>query len=124
MRTRPWGFSLIELLVVLAAMAVLLGVAAPRYMAHLQRAEELALRHNLRAVREAIEQFSADRGRGPSGLEELVVARYLREPPEDPITRRRDSWRLVMAPAPETGLADVRSGAEGRASDGSRYADW
>jgi len=78
-------------------------------------------------MRDAIDQFAADKGRYPETLEELTEARYLRELPEDPITRRRDSW-LALGPREasqiEGRLADVRSGAAGRARDGRLYADW
>jgi type II secretory pathway pseudopilin PulG len=92
-----------------------------------ERARENTLRSSLRTLREAIDQFAADRGRYPASLADLVAARYLRELPEDPLTGRRDSW-VVLAPPPDdstTGaMADVRSGAAGRARDGRLYADW
>lgn len=121
------GFTLIELLVVLAIVALLASIAAPRYLASLENARETSLRTSLAALRDAIDQYTADRGRPPDRLEELVRQRYLRELPEDPFTGRRDSW-IAIAPAPDalhtSGLADVRSGAAGRARDGSLYADW
>lgn len=119
------GFTIIELLVVLAALALLLSIAAPRYMAQLDRARETTLRHNLKALREGLEQFAADRGQRPASLQELVSARYLREVPMDPMTERRDTWVLLQAgPGQPGGIADVHSGAPGRATDGSPYAAW
>jgi general secretion pathway protein G len=124
------GFTVIELLVVLAAVAVLLMISTPRYIAHLDHARETALRHNLKNMREAIDQFQADKGRTPAGLLELVQARYLRDMPEDPITQRRDTW-VWQVGAPEgfnanapLGAVSVRSGAPGLARDGSAYASW
>lgn len=117
------GFTLIELLVVLAIVALLASLAAPRYLRSLEVAEERALRTSLRTLRDAIDQFAADRGRPPASLAELVGERYLREIPEDPLTRRRDSW-VELQPADGGGLADVRSGAAGRDRDGGLYADW
>ena len=123
MRNR--GFTVIELLVVLAAIGLLLGVAAPRYVAHLDHARETVLRQDLRQLRDAIDKFYGDQGRYPANLEELVKQRYLRALPEDPITQRVDSWRVV---APTNGAAgavfDVHSGAPGNARDGSAYAGW
>lgn len=128
---RGQGFTVIELLVVLTALAVLLSIAAPRYVAHVDRAKEQALRHNLLALRGAIEQYRADRGATPPNLEALVQGRYLREVPVDPVTERRDTWVLLQATAgtPQAvnavgGVVDVRSGASGNARDGSAYASW
>ncbi len=121
------GFTLVELLVVLAALGLLLSLAAPRYFAHVDRGREVVLRHNLMAIRDAIDKFHADRARYPLGLKELVAERYLREMPLDPITDRDDTWQL-LAPGGqviETGAtADVRSGAAGNARDGTPYARW
>ena len=84
-------------------------------------------RSSLGVMRDAIDQYAADKGRYPVSLSELAQARYLRELPEDPITKRRDTW-LALAPPEaaqaEGGVADVRSGAAGRARDGRLYADW
>lgn len=121
------GFTVIELLVVLAAIGLLLSVAAPRYVQHLDHAKEVALRHDLRAMRAAIDQFRADLGRYPAGLDELVARRYLRAVPIDPITMRSDSWLTVppaVATGEQAGVADVRSGAAGQAREGGAYASW
>lgn len=127
------GFTIIELLVVLTVMAILLGIATPRYVAHVERARETALRHNLKAMREAIDQFHADRGTAPQSLAELVKARYLREVPEDPTTDRRDEWVFspgqpgepLMAGQPAVvSRSMVHSGSSGTAKDGTPYATW
>lgn len=119
------GFSLIELMVVLAALGLLLAIAAPRYTEHVDRAREAVLRQNLSAIRESIDRFHADRGRYPVDLDELVRERYLRRRPLDPITDRDDTWVFVPVPGQSaTALYDVRSGAQGASRDGSRYAQW
>jgi len=119
------GFTVIELLVVLAALALLLSIAAPRYIDHLDHARTTALKQNLFQMRDALDKFHADQGRYPKALDELVQQRYLRAVPLDPLTQRVDSWVLV---APKDGdasvITDVRSGAVGRARDGSTYASW
>lgn len=124
---RPRGFTLIELIVVMAIVALLVSIAAPRYFGSLDRARENTLRTSLNVMRDAIDQYTGDQGRYPDSLEQLVKARYLRELPEDPLTSRSDTW-MALAPAPDAALegqlADVRSGAAGRASDGRLYADW
>ena len=122
------GFTLIELLVVLAIIALLVTIATPRVVDHLERAREATLRASLKELRAALDRFEADTGRPPRSLEDLVERRYLRAIPPDPITERAD-WILVsggsaLAQDGETGIVDVRSGAEGSARDGSRYGDW
>ena len=124
---RHHGFTLIELIVVMAIVALLVSIAAPRYLLSLERAREASLRSSLQTLRAAIDQYTADRGHYPDTLDALVAGRYLRDAPEDPLTGRRDSW-VLLAPAPDSLLAgnvwDVRSGAAGRSRDGGLYADW
>jgi type II secretion system protein G len=121
------GFTLIELIVVMAIVALLVSIAAPRYVASVERARETSLLASLSTMRQAIDQYAADRGHYPRSLDDLVQSRYLRFVPEDPLTGRRDSW-IALGPAPDAvlagELADVRSGAAGHARDGRLYADW
>lgn len=121
-RTRPGGFTLVELLVVMAIVALLLSLAVPRYFAHLDAAAETVTRQNLITLRTAIDQFHGDRGHYPASLDALVAARYLRAVPVDPLTENAD-WILVPAPDGE-GIMDVKTAARGRAQDGTDYADW
>ena len=121
------GFTLIELIVVMAIVALLVGIAAPRYFHSIERAKENSLRSSLRVMRDAIDHFTADRGRYPESLEELVRMRYLRDIPEDPLTGGRGEW-VVLSPPPDADIGgqvfDVRSGSAQRAPDGTLYADW
>jgi len=126
MSARRRGFTLIELIVVMAIVALLVAIAAPRYFASVDRAKENSMRSSLAVMRNAIDQFVADRGRYPDTINDLVEARYLRQVPEDPLTGRRDSWVAVDPPPDATlsgRLADVRSGAAGRAASGELFAD-
>lgn len=128
------AFTLIELIVVMAIVALLVSVAAPKYFRSVEQAREQSLRTTLKVMRDAIDQFAADRGRFPESLQELVAQRYLRELPRDAVTGLRDQWQLTLAQAPsgnapgqETGLAelvDVRSGAPGADSTGVLYRDY
>ncbi len=120
------GFTLIELIVVLAILATLLTLAVPRYFASVDRSREAVLRQNLTTVRETIDQFYGDTGKYPESLDELVAKRYLRKAPMDPIAESATAWVIVAPPADsgKTGVYDVKSSASGNASDGSAYADW
>lgn len=119
------GFTLIELMVVMTILALLLSLAAPRYFHSVDKAREATLRQDLDTMRDAIDKFHGDNGRYPGTLEELVSRKYLRAIPPDPITGNVSGW-VAISPddASETGVYDVRSGAQGAASDGSRYGDW
>ena len=139
------GFTLIELIVVLAIVALLVSLVAPRYVRSVDNAREASLRTSLSAMRDAIDKFAADKGRYPASLEALVQAGYLRKVPEDPITERSDSWQM-LPPAEDDamaygldgagggtedassmdgpGMADVRSGAQGTGQNGLPYDQW
>lgn len=122
---RHKGFTLIELLVVMAILATLMTIAVPRYFSSLENSRETTLRQSLAVVREALDQFYGDTGRYPDSMEELVAQRYLRALPQDPMTERSDLWVLLPPPDGAPGsVYDIKSGAPGRARDGSLYADW
>lgn len=124
-RCRAVGFTLIEMLVVMAILATLLSIAAPRYMDSVERAKEAALRTDLRVLRESIDKYRGDRGRYPDTLQSLVDQRYLRAVPMDPVTDSASSWVLLAHPDGVTpGVFDVKSGAPGLASDGSSFSQW
>lgn len=116
------GFTLIELLVVMAIIGGLMSIVAPSFLKQNDRAKETVLRHNLKAMRQSIDDYRADHGKNPESLTMLVSARYLRELPIDPITGKSDAW--VVEEDDETGIREVRSAARGQALDGSDYADW
>ena len=131
---RSWGFTLIELLVVMAIVSLLVSIAAPKYFRSVTEARETALKTSLRVMRDAIDQYIGDKGVYPRSLNELVQTRYLRDIPEDPFTRRRDTW-LQLVPdhlneqandpnlaLPEA-LVDVRSGASGADSRGKPFKE-
>jgi general secretion pathway protein G len=120
------GFTLVEVLVVMAIVAMLMSVVAPRYFAALERSKESILRHDLAVMRDAIDKYYSDKGKYPYVLEELVEAHYLRHIPEDPITESTETWITVPPadPAAEGTVFDIQSGAEGMATDGTFYAEW
>jgi general secretion pathway protein G len=119
------AFTLIELLVVMAIIATLVSIAAPRYFRSIEHSKEVALKQNLVAMREAIDRFHGDMGLYPESLEMLVEKRYLKGIPVDPITETAASWQVVATSDPKMGkVYDVKSGADGQASDGSNYREW
>ena len=125
----PWrrsvAFTLIELLIVMAILATLLSIAAPRYFESLERAKETTLRTDLRLLREAIDKHRADTGQLPDSLKRLVERRYVRSIPVDPVTDGANDWVVVPHPDGATpGVYDVKSGATGLARDGSAFAEW
>ena len=108
------GFTLVELMVVLAVIALLLSVVVPDYMGRMRRAEEAVLQENLTLMRDALDKHYADAGKYPTSLEELVAKRYLRSIPKDPFTQSASTW--VAVPPQDTrkgNVWDVRSAAKG-----------
>jgi general secretion pathway protein G len=121
--SRVAAFTLIEMLVVLAIIALLLTIAVPRYFGSIERSRDVALQANLKVLRVTIDKFYADKGRYPESLDELVEQKYLRAIPVDPITDTSASWLSVNSSEADTkGIVDVKSGAPGASADGIAYA--
>lgn len=119
------GFTLVELMVVLAIIALLVSIVTPQYVGRVSKAEETVLRQDLVLMREALDRHYADAGRYPNSLDELVKKRYLRAIPSDPMTGSGSTWVLIPPADPEKGsVYDVRSGARGNGSNGTPYAQW
>jgi len=120
--SRGSGFTLIEIMIVMAIIATLLTLVAPRYYKSVDRSKEVALKQNLLLIRDAVDKFYGDMGRYPESLEALVDQRYLRKIPIDPVTDSTSTWVIL---APKDGRAgavyDVRSGATGSAADGTPF---
>jgi general secretion pathway protein G len=124
------GFTLLELMVVIAIMLVLLGMAAGRYEKAVQRAREATLHQDLTTMRDAIQQFTLDKQAAPQSLDDLVSAGYLREVPTDPITQRKD-WNvetsdLLLSPdQSSTGVTDVHSASNAVSPfETTAYSTW
>jgi general secretion pathway protein G len=122
---RAGGFTLIELLVVMAIVATLLTLAVPRYFISIDRSKEAVLKENLFQLRDAIGKYHADKGKYPESLQALATEQYLRKVPLDPVTESETTWVVIPIPGIETtGVFDVRSGAQGKATDGTEFATW
>ncbi len=123
---RRGGFTLIEILVVMAIVATLLSLVAPRYFETMERSKETTLRHDLSVMRDAIDKYYSDKGAYPDTLEDLVYGQYLRSIPDDPVTESAATWLVTPPSDPNArgSVYDIHSGAEGEATDGSSYAQW
>lgn len=119
------GFTLIELIVVMAIIALLLTLAVPRYFNSVENSREAVLKQNLAQVRDALDKYYGDNGKYPDSLEDLVKKKYLRSMPEDPITESTTTW-VIVPPEDETkgAVYDIKSGAEGNGRDGKPFKDW
>ena len=119
------GFTLIELMVVLAVIATLLTIAVPRYFSSLEKSREAVLRQDLSLLRETLNKYYGDNGKYPDALDELVASKYLRNIPVDPITDSNTTWISIPPDPTEMGsVYDIRSGAQGVARDGTEYRNW
>ncbi len=124
------GWTLIELLVVLSLIMILASLAMNNYRMSIRNAEEAALKSNLYRMRDAIDQYYADKGNYPASIQALVSDGYMRAVPMDTITHSTETWTTVPAeadqskPTSDPGIYDVKSGSDAMASNGTRYADW
>lgn len=124
------GFTLMELVIVMTIIAILATVAIPTFMKHIQRAKEVRLMHDLAVMRQAIDNYTQDKEEAPKSLQDLVSSGYLRQIPEDPLTKSADTWQTEMQsqdevlPGKTAGIKDVRSGAPGTGTDGKSYSEY
>ena len=124
------GFTMIEMLVVMTLVVLLASLAMSQYRNAVTRSEEAVLKENLFRLRDAMDQFYADKNKFPSDLAELVSEGYIREVPTDPMTKSKDTWQTEQAepdannPASAGGIDDVHSGSDRTALDGTRYSEW
>lgn len=129
-RLRQFGFTLIELMIVMAIVSILLAIAVPIYQKSVIRAKESVLLNNLFTMRSMIDEYTIDKQKAPESLQELVTDGYLRQIPQDPITNSNETWKIIMeeqsvaAGSKPPGIFDVKSGSDKTSLNGTPYAEW
>jgi general secretion pathway protein G len=129
-RKQDAGFTLIELMIVMAIIGVLAIVAIPSFVGAIKQAREAVLKEDLHVLREAIDSYTMDKQKAPQSLDDLVQEGYLKEVPVDPMTRAKDSWVTDSSDAmhsldqTEPGIDDIHSGSQELGSDGQLYSTW
>jgi len=126
------GFTLVELLVVMAILGILVAIAVPQLQKAPIRAKEATLREDLFTFRTCLDQYYADKGHYPDTLQTLVTDKYFRKIPIDPFTKSADTWQVIMEEpnSSETtsteppGIIDVKTGSKLTSLDGSPYNTW
>ena len=124
------GYTLIELIIVMAIISILIAIAVPMYQKSLIRTKESLLKNNLFTLRTVIDEYTFDKQKAPQTLNDLVDQGYLRGVPVDPITGNNQSWRIIMEDAissvdqTQPGIYDVRSGSDLKSLEGTSYAEW
>lgn len=124
------GFTLIELMVVIALVSVLAGMGVVQYRNSVIRTKEAVLKEDLFRMRDAIDQYYADKAKYPVNLDALVSEGYLRAVPKDPFTNSADTWQTIPSPpdpnnpSGEVGLFDIKSGSEATSIEGTKYNEW
>ena len=115
---------------VVTLIVVLSGIALATYSRSITRAKEATLAEDLFRMRDALDQYNADKGHYPPDLTTLVTDGYIRQVPKDPLTESAESWQTVLSdldpsnPTAVPGVYDVKSGAPGTGLDGRSYSDW
>jgi general secretion pathway protein G len=125
------GFTLLELMIVLAIIAILATLAVPAYTANVRRAKEAVLRTDLDTMRKGIDSYTYDKQKAPQTLDDLVQGGYLKVLPLDPFTHRTDTWMTggcdnytSIDETQSGGICDVHSGAQEVSSENTSYATW
>ena len=123
------GYTLIELIIVMAIVSILMAIAVPQYQKSLRRTKETLLHSQLQTLRTVIDEFTFDKKKAPQTLQDLVAEGYLRAVPIDPITGN-DEWRTVQEDSltavdqTEPGIYDVRSLSDQISLEGTPYSEW
>jgi general secretion pathway protein G len=124
------GFTLIELVIVMAVIGLLAAIAIPSFVRSVQKAKEAVLQEDLHVMRNAIDSYTIDKEKAPQSLDDLVQAGYLKSIPVDPITSRNDTWIVSQSDMlsdisqSQGGIGDVHSGSQAQSIEGTTYNSW
>jgi general secretion pathway protein G len=124
------GYTLIELIIVMAIISILVAIAVPMYQKSLLRTKETMLHSHLSTLRMVIDEYTFDKKKAPQTLDDLVTEGYLRAVPIDPITGSDQTWRTIIEDSltavdqTEPGIFDVRSGSDQTSLEGTPYSEW
>jgi len=124
------GYTLIELIIVMAIISILVSVAVPLYQKSLKRTKESLLHSHLQTLRIVIDEYTFDKKKAPQTLDDLVAEGYLRAVPIDPITGSDQTWRKIVEDSltavdqTQPGIFDVRSGSDLTSLEGTPYSEW
>jgi len=124
------GFTLIELMIVMAIIGILATLAIPSFVVAVKHAREAVLKEDLQTMRTAIDSYTMDKQKAPQSLDDLIQDGYLKKIPEDPMTHSKDTWVTDTSDAmysldeTESGINNVHSGSEATGSDGQPYSSW
>jgi general secretion pathway protein G len=130
MKRQDAGFTLIELMIVMAIIGVLSLIAVPSYIQAVKHAREAVLKEDLQTIRSAIDSYTMDKQKAPQALDDLVQEGYLKVMPEDPMTRSTTTWvpetndNMRSLDETDPGIDDVHSGSDQPGSDGQPYNTW
>ena len=128
-RRRRRGYTLIELFIVMAIISILVSIAVPMYQKSLLRTKESMLHSHLFTLRTVIDEYTFDKKKAPTTLQDLVSEGYLRAVPIDPITGN-DNWRtinedsLIAVDQTQPGIYNVQSLSDLTSLEGTPYSQW
>jgi len=124
------GFTMVELMIVMAIIVILVSIAIPQYQKAIIRSKESVLKNNLFTLRNMIDEYTVDKKKAPQSLQDLVSGGYLRDVPIDPMTGSNDTWHTIQEDAlmsvdqTEPGIFDVKSMSNKSSLEGTPYSDW
>jgi general secretion pathway protein G len=126
---RSFGFTLLEMMIVIIIMGILLSIALPIYNQALVRSREAVLRNDLFELRKLISQYTLDKQKAPQSLDDLVQGGYIKIIPKDPMTNEAN-WEVVQEDVlltvdqQDPGIDDVHSASSANSSEGTAYSSW
>ena len=130
MKKQDAGFTLVELMIVMAIIGVLAMVAVPTYISAIKHAREAVLKEDLHTLRAAIDSYTMDKQKAPQSLDDLIQDGYLKAVPDDPMTKSSTTWvtdstdSMHSLDQTDPGIDDIHSGSDETGSDGQPYNTW